>query len=146
MSHLNHWLLPPDLWADKVISQNPEGGGFLVEGFENQVGYRSVCTPGAVAGLWEVHHSNERLEWGETIEPSIQLAQGFPLPAETRTAWRVDEPQRSGYVSPVEKLGWTPGSRAIYVNDDGSPYRAASDPRGGAGLPISLPNDLAVAP
>lgn len=115
--------LPPDLWADKVLSQNPEGGGFLVEGFDNQVGYRSVCTPGAVAGLWEVHQANGRLDWGETIEPSVRLAQGFALPAETRTAWRVDEPQRPGYVSPVEKLGWTPGSRAIYLKDDGSPYR-----------------------
>jgi len=114
--------LPPDLWADKVIEQNPEGGGFLVEGFENQVGYRSVCVPGSVAGMWEVHQGNGRLDWGETIEPSIKLAHGFALPAETFVAWRIGTPPRPNYVTVQEKLGWTPGSRAIYLKDDGSPY------------------------
>lgn len=115
---------PPDLWVERVISRNPEGGGYLIEGFENQVGHKAVCVPGHVAGLWEVHQSYGTLEWARLLEPAIRLSEGFRLPAETRIAWQVGEAARPGYVTVAEKLGWTAAGRAIYLKEDGTPYRA----------------------
>lgn len=114
--------LPPDLWAERVVSRNPAGGGYLVEDFDNQVGYRSVCTPGAVAGLWEIHQRHGRLSWATTLEPAIGLSEGFEVPAETRAIWAEGEAPQPGYVAMPDKLGWTPASRAVYLKPDGSLY------------------------
>jgi len=43
-------------------------------------GVLAVATPGLVAGLWEIHRKYGRLNWSETVAPSIKLArEGFPL-------------------------------------------------------------------
>jgi gamma-glutamyltranspeptidase / glutathione hydrolase len=117
--------LPPDLWKDRVVSMNRSGGGFLVEGFENQAGHRAVTTPGTIAGLWEMHSRFGRLSWRQVIEPAIELAKdGFPVPAETADIWEDGEAAQPGYVSMPDKLAWTEASRAIYLKPDGTLYQA----------------------
>ena len=44
----------------------------------NLEGYRSVATPGAVAGLWEIHSRYGRLPWRDVVFPAVALARdGF---------------------------------------------------------------------
>ena len=45
---------------------------------ENLEGYRSIATPGAVAGLWEAHKRHGHLPWKDVVAPAVSLARdGF---------------------------------------------------------------------
>ena len=63
------------------LSGEPVGGGFgwaEVLGDENLEGPKSICTPGAVAGLFAAHRLHGRLPMPELMAPAINLARaGF---------------------------------------------------------------------
>jgi len=71
-------LAQPDMY--KLTGEQAVGGfGWPgVEGDENIEGYRSIATPGAVAGLCEAHKLHGRLPLSEVLAPSVSLARdGF---------------------------------------------------------------------
>jgi gamma-glutamyltranspeptidase/glutathione hydrolase len=43
------------------------------------VGHLAVGVPGSVAGMWAAHERFGSMDWAALVEPSVQLANGFPV-------------------------------------------------------------------
>lgn len=105
----------PDMFTpdqtDEVL-----GDYFPVKDHANQVGYKSVGTPGTLAGLYEVHSRYGELPWADIVAPAAHHARvGFPLHPDVANSWR--EPSTPGNIGHHEKLMATEACAAIYTNN-----------------------------
>jgi gamma-glutamyltranspeptidase/glutathione hydrolase len=76
------------------------------------VGHLASGVPGTVMGLWEAHQRFGERPWTELVEPSIELARGFPVR---------DRFLNSLGESMVEALSAFPASAAQFLPDEGAP-------------------------
>ena len=105
----------PDMWAAKLVGQARDGWGFLVEGGENEVGYRAVATPGSLKGWSEAHARFGALPWAQIIEPAIGLAEdGFLLRPHFHKF--LTGPSVMGRVAPREKMRFSSTGRRLYYD------------------------------
>ncbi len=92
-------------------------GGIEVEmayggGMTTIVGYGSVATPGAIAGLGLASERFGALPWSAVVEPAIEWAErGFPLPMASAEYFAYA-------AEPV--FGWHPDSRQVIHHPDGT--------------------------
>ncbi len=106
--------LPADRVGEASTEVFMEYGG----GMRTIVGYGSVATPGAVAGLGLASERYGALPWGDVMQPTIRLAEeGYPLPAAS-----------AEYLVYSGELiyGWHPESRAALQPADGGPLSAGA--------------------
>jgi gamma-glutamyltranspeptidase / glutathione hydrolase len=110
----------PDMWAHLIEGETRDGFGFVVKGAINDVGYRSITTPGSLAGYSEAHTRFGRLPWAEVVAPAIaQAANGFQVSPDVYHYWTsIDEP---GRVSVLDRLRFSEPSRRLYMHEDGNP-------------------------
>ena len=100
--------LPPERLGGGVREVHVEYGG----GLDTTVGYGSVGTPGALAGLGLASASYGRVPWARVVEPAYEWAlAGFPL---SRTSRLYLEFCGEGI------FGWHPESRASIYGPDGT--------------------------
>lgn len=64
----------PDIWADREISETPDGYAFVVEGNVNEVGYQSIGTPGTLAGLAHALSRYGTYSLADAMAPAIAIA------------------------------------------------------------------------
>ena len=70
---------PPKEWAENYAGRLETYGRYIVEGDDNQGGYRSIMIPGFVRGLGQLYErfGSGRLDWtrppraGETCSPTL---------------------------------------------------------------------------
>ncbi len=95
-----------------------------VRGDINQIGYRSVVTPGTIAGLWEAWSRFGTRPWAELVEPAIRLAyDGFEIPRSLAGGFTTRTESSSGVVPFFTKVRTTDASARIFLNN-GVPWRA----------------------
>ena len=95
-----------------------------VRGDINQIGYRSVVTPGTIAGLWEAWNRFGTRPWAELVEPAIRLAyDGFEIPRALAGGFTTRTESSSGVVPFFTKVQTTEASARIFLNN-GVPWRA----------------------
>jgi gamma-glutamyltranspeptidase/glutathione hydrolase len=114
----------PDMWADKVIREAPDGFGFFLKGAVNDIGAQSVGVPGTVAGLNELLRQFGTWSWEQVLQPAIQIAsEGFIVTAELARTWKTHErfPERP---SLLQRLQFSPEARRLFLKPDGAPYEA----------------------
>ena len=71
-------LVTDDMWAADYQGESEFMGGSLFEDQRSEVGYTSICAPGAVAGLSEVHRHLGSMAWRDLLQPAIDIARrGF---------------------------------------------------------------------
>ena len=76
-------LVTEEMWAEGSLGEAKVSGSSLFEDFRSTMGYTSICTPGAVAGLFEMHRRHCTLPWSELLAPAIHTArEGFPVTPE----------------------------------------------------------------
>ncbi|MEP7206742.1 MAG: gamma-glutamyltransferase family protein [Casimicrobiaceae bacterium] len=105
----------PDVFADDVVGQiHGHAERYEVRDAVNQVGYRSVVVPGALAGFDAAHRRYGRLPWAALFEPAIGIARdGVPLPGEVYAHWTdLTEP---GHKSGLERIRTTAACAAIFA-------------------------------
>ncbi|MEX2299040.1 MAG: gamma-glutamyltransferase [Dongiaceae bacterium] len=109
-----------DMWAHLVEGETRDGFGFVVKGAVNDIGYRSITTPGSLAGYSEAHTRFGRLPWADVVAPAIaQATNGFQVSPDVYHYWTsIDEP---GRVSVLDRLCFTAPSRQLYTQPDGTP-------------------------
>ena len=111
----------PDMWEQEVIRPNPDGWGYFLRGKVNDLGYTSICTPGAVKGLSALLERWGTLSWEQAIEPAVRLAeQGFAVEADLAAGWK----GKSAYPEASTALDYIQSNaeaRRIYLKADGSP-------------------------
>ena len=64
----------PDMWEDDIIRENPTGYGYTLKDQVNERGYKSITTPGTVAGLYKALTEHGTMTWQEVIQPGIKVA------------------------------------------------------------------------
>ena len=104
----------PDIWADKVLDTCPDGGGYILNGDLNEIGYQSIGVPTAIRGLHDVLSGYGTFNWSDTIRPSIELAQqGYRIPHELAAEWRIN--YAKGRPNASQRFSNTAASKSIYM-------------------------------
>lgn len=79
----------PDMWEHDIVRENTTGYGYTLQGQVNEVGYRSVTTPGTVAGLHKAQSDFGTMPWRETLQPGIAVAAGgYEVTRAAAAAWK----------------------------------------------------------
>ena len=107
----------PDMWAEKIIQENPGGYGYTIEGSVNEKGYTSITTPGTVSGLYEGLSRYGTISWQEAIQPALELARdGFEVSQDVARGW-TSAPE--GQTSPWKKIkDVSETGGAVIANED----------------------------
>lgn len=109
------------MWEDIVIAPNPDGWGYFLKGKVNDLGYQSICTPGAVRGLAEMLERWGTISWEQAIEPATCLAEeGFMVDSDLAVGWK----NKAKYPEASSLLDYIRGNQEacrIYLKD-GAPY------------------------
>ena len=114
----------PTMWEERIIRPNPDGWGYFLKGKVNDLGYQSICTPGAVKALATILDRWGTISWAEAIEPAARLADaGFVVDDYLANRWQA----REKYPESCSLLDYIKGNAEasrIYLKPDGSPYEA----------------------
>ena len=79
----------PAMWEDRIVRENPTGYGYALQDQVNERGYKSITTPGTVAGLYKAQTEYGTLPWREVLQPAIKVAtEGFEVASSTAEAWK----------------------------------------------------------
>jgi len=79
------------------------------------IGALAAGVPGAVAGLWEMHHRFGHLPWRELVEPAIALARGHVLDSTRARTIRGNREELERF--PTSAAIFLPGGRAPEPGD-----------------------------
>jgi len=106
-----------DMWLSALVE--PAYHGYLprLRGAVNDVGYRAIAVPGAVAGYAELHRlaGSGRFSWGELLAPAIRYAwDGIRIESGVLGAGQ-PEWDWPGAVGFGDRLATTPASAAVYL-------------------------------
>lgn len=108
----------PDMWLDDLIA--PAYHGYLprLRDSVNDVGYRSIAVPGAVAGLGALYaRGSGRFAWADLLAPAIRHARdGVPVYSGVLGAGP-PEWDWPGAVPFLQRLAVTEASAATYLRD-----------------------------
>jgi gamma-glutamyltranspeptidase / glutathione hydrolase len=112
----------PTMWEQEVLRPNPDGWGFFLRDKVNDVGYRSICTPGMVRGLATMLARWGTLSWEEALAPAARLAEeGFVVDDHLAAGWKSRSKHPEG-ASSFDYVSANPEASRIYLHEDGSPY------------------------
>jgi gamma-glutamyltranspeptidase/glutathione hydrolase len=114
----------PTMWEPLVIRPNPDGWGYFLRGKVNDIGYTSVCTPGAVKGLATMLERWGTFTWERAIAPAVRIAEaGFVVDSHLAGGWK----GKTAYAeacSELDRVHASAEARRIYLKADGAPYDA----------------------
>ncbi|MGQ9554015.1 MAG: gamma-glutamyltransferase [Anaerolineae bacterium] len=113
----------PAMWQDIVIRANPRGWGYFLKGKVNEMGYQSICIPGAVKGLAAILERWGTISWEQAIAPAARIAEeGFMVDSSLAAGWqeKAETPEASSLLDLV--MG-NAEARRIYLKN-GGPYNA----------------------
>ena len=106
----------PNMWQDILVAEERTGYGYVVRGRVNDVGYKSITTPGTLMGLSQALGTYGTISLGDALTPAIGYAEkGFPFKAETSRSWAFRLTPSSQNM--VDRLGTTEASKEIYLKD-----------------------------
>lgn len=103
-----------DMFVSRIAGDAPWGGVVLSDR-ANEIGYESLCTPGAVRGFAALHRCGGKLPWAEVLAPAIDIARsGPPVYHHVHDRWM--RPAK-GYVDSLTRHSATPACARQYMRD-----------------------------
>ena len=118
-------LTTPGMWEAASLGPNPEGWGFLVRDRLNYMGYSSICTPGAVAGLAMLLSRYGTTSWADAIAPAVRIARdGFMVGQTLAASWRY-RARDLRLCNTLDCLEANPEARRIYLREGREPLEPA---------------------
>ena len=106
----------PQLAEYQLYSTNDDNGRFVirVEGQHNQIGHRSIATPGVLRGFEMAHKRYGKLPIQVLLEPAIDKAKnGFPVSYKGALRMR----------RTTDILSLTSSCKNLYLKSDGNPFK-----------------------
>ena len=104
----------PDIWVKEILYPAADGGGFILRGDVNEIGYRSIGVPGTIKGLHEALVRYGTRTWEETVGPAVEIARaGYPIPFELAQEWR--KKYTKGRPDALRRFTCTPEAARIYT-------------------------------
>ncbi len=119
--HLGFWArigskMRPDMWVDDIRGYTDMWHFALFDDHRAFCGYRSVMTPGTLAGLGELHRRYCSRPWEELVRPSVAVCrEGFALPE--YLAMYLGESYLPGLPTPKEIFTATPASARLWLRE-----------------------------
>ncbi|MCC7426662.1 MAG: gamma-glutamyltransferase [Alphaproteobacteria bacterium] len=112
-------LCTPDMYLRNVRGRTALGRATLHNDYSSELGYRSIMTPGTVAGLSELHRRYGSLPWRDLVLPAAALARGgmWVMPYAVEFWTRKPQP---GLADGRSRLAASEESRRIYLRRDGT--------------------------
>jgi gamma-glutamyltranspeptidase/glutathione hydrolase len=108
----------PGMWQDLLEYETRDGFGFVLKGRINDLGYKSIATPGSLAGFHAAHSRYGRLSWADVIAPAVRLAaDGYRITPQVHQYWTT--PEGMGRVEIPERLRFTPAYAALFFDGQG---------------------------
>lgn len=109
----------PDVWADKVVGETPDGYAFIVEGNVNEAGYQSIGTLGTLAGLAHCLSRYGTWEWADVMAPAIEIAQrGFRVRPTMYTYFALER-TRAGMLDTEQRLRMSKTGLEVFFDKNG---------------------------
>ena len=109
----------PDMWQDLILGETEDGFGFILKDAVNDLGYRSITTPGTCKALSEAAKRYGTMAWGDLIEPAVRFARdGYVVRPGVYGYWTA--PDSPGRIRIRDRLSFSPEGRAVYFDRDGS--------------------------
>ena len=109
-----------DMWEDLIEGEARDGFGFTLKGRVNDIGYQSICVPASLRGYATAHARHGKLPWADLLNHAISWARsGWVVRPHVDEFW--SDPGAMGRAANSERLNHTPGARALYCREDGSP-------------------------
>jgi len=111
------------MWADLTEEQYVRGAdGFRLKDYVNDIGYRSIATPGTVAGLAAALGQLGTKDWRSTIEPAVPFAlDGYRVTPKARTLFKRSLSQVGPH--PAMRGTATVAARSIFTSDGHTPWQ-----------------------
>ena len=114
----------PDMWEKIVIRPNPDGWGYFLKGRVNEIGYQSLCTPGAIKGLAAMLERWGTISWQQALAPATRVAsEGFRVGACLAARWKDPAPYPEES-SAIDGIRSNAEASRIYLKPDGQPFEA----------------------
>ncbi len=112
-------LVSEEMWADDYIGEGDLSGSSLFEDYRSVIGYTSICTPGTVAGLADIHRRYATLPWADLLQPAIRIArQGFVVTPEMTDRYLQAKP-KPYEPDALTRIKVTADCSSIYLSRDG---------------------------
>jgi gamma-glutamyltranspeptidase / glutathione hydrolase len=119
------------MWTSLFERECPDGYGYVLRGFVNELGHGAVATPGIMRAFGEAHAAFGKLPWAELPQPAIGIAEsGWVVRPHVATIFALDDAPY-GRLPYVRKLELTPDGQALYLRPDGTPKRVGDTVRNG---------------
>ncbi|MBY0335633.1 MAG: gamma-glutamyltransferase family protein [Acetobacteraceae bacterium] len=111
------------MWEAAFERECPDGYGYVLTGFVNELGHQAVTTPGILRVFGEAHRRWGRRPWASLFDPAIAAAtEGWLVRPHVASMFALDE-QAYGRCAYVRKLGFTGEGAGLYLRADGTPKR-----------------------
>ena len=112
-------LVTDDMWAADYKGESEFMGGSLFEDQRSDIGYRSICAPGAVAALSDVHRHLASMPWRDLLQPAIGLARRGFLFMPVTPSTLVDDPGPHE-ADPMARVKATTECARLFYRDPGT--------------------------
>ena len=108
----------PDMWKDNIRGITEVSKYVVLDGFQNEIGYTSIMTPGTVAGFFETHRRLGSKPWAELLAPAARMArEGLELPPFVVEFWT--RPPQPGMPDTVKRISATEACRKLFLHPEG---------------------------
>ena len=113
----------PEMWADRYEGECPDGFGYRVKGYVNELGAQAITTPGALRVFADAHGALGRKPWASLFDGAVGFAEeGWIVRPHVYAMFTLDE-SVWGRLAYSEKLKFTEDGRRLYCRADGTPKR-----------------------
>jgi gamma-glutamyltranspeptidase/glutathione hydrolase len=113
------------MWTHLLERETPDGFGFVLKGYINDFGYKSIAVPGAVRGWHDLHRRHGLLPWSDVVQPAIRLAvDGYRITPAVRDQWFVVDD--AGRADNIHRLRQTPAYAHLFFAPDGTALKTGA--------------------
>jgi gamma-glutamyltranspeptidase/glutathione hydrolase len=118
----------PGMWNHLLKRETPDGFGFVLKGYINDFGYKSIAVPGAVKGWYDLQRRFGLLPWSDVVQPAIRLAvDGYRITPAVREQWFVVDD--AGRADNIHRLRQTAAYSHLFFAQDGSALKTGASVR-----------------
>jgi len=109
----------PDMWIQDYRGRAPFSGASIFADYRSEIGYSSICVPGTIAALGELHRQYCTWPWADLLKPAIHIArEGFQATPYMRDFF-LSNPY-PGTPDGLTRLRASKPCACLYLHSDGS--------------------------
>lgn len=118
----------PGMWEKDVAEYTPISGYSVFDDYRSEIGYKSIMTPGTVAGFAALHQRFGTWDWADLLAPAMEILDGgFTLPYYVTVFFHRET--QPGIPDAAIRLSATEEMKRIWLKPDGTFYQGGDTVR-----------------